>query len=255
MQRDIIEYEERYSEDAFGFEKYKVIFRRRKILEAINRYQPGAVLEIGCGLEPLFCYDKDRKYTVIEPSKKFYERALYLSRQNSHVTCIRGFFEETASALQERNERYDMVVCSALLHEVERPESLLKAIKEVCSGETIIHINVPNMYSMHRLLGVETGILSDIFDKSEGNIRLRQHTNFDLQKLKTMVEGNGMTVEEEGSYFVKPFSHRQMQEMMENQIINESVLEGLYRLAEHMPQFGSEIYVNCRVKGQQRNDK
>lgn len=111
------------------------------------------------------------------------------------------------------------------------------------------------MYSMHRLLGVETGILSDVFDRSEGNIRFQQHTNYDIQKLKTMVEENGMTVVEEGSYFVKPFSHRQMQDMMEKQIIDESVLDGLYKLAELMPQFGSEIYVNCRVKGQWQNDR
>ena len=250
MERDITEYEERYSEDACGFEKYKVIYRRRKILEVIDQYQPETILEIGCGLEPLFCYEKDRKFTIVEPSEKFYEWARRLSRQSSHVTCIRGFFEEAAGALQERNAVYDMVVCSGLLHEVERPQSLLKAIKKVSSRKTVIHINVPNMYSMHRLLGVEMRILSDVFDKSEGNIRLQQHTNFDIQKLKTMVEENGMAVEEEGSYFVKPFSHQQMQEMMERQIIDESVLDGLYKLAEYMPQFGSEIYVNCRVKGQ-----
>ena len=207
-------------------------------------------MEIGCGLEPLFCYEKDCRFTVVEPSEKFYERARHLSRQDSRVTCIRGFFEETVSDLQRRDEGYDMVVCSALLHEVERPETLLRAIKKVSGKKTVIHINVPNMYSMHRLLGVETGMLSDVFGRSEGNVRLRQHTNFDMRKLKTMVEENGMTVVEEGSYFVKPFSHWQMQEMMERQIIDDSVLDGLYKLAEYMPQFGSEIYVNCRVKGQ-----
>lgn len=47
---------------------------------------------------------------------------------------------------------------------------------------------------------------------------------------------------------MKPFSHNQMYEMMQSAIIDEKVLDGLYRLAEYMPEYGSEIYVNCKLK-------
>lgn len=247
MERNIIEYEVDYSNVAYGFEKYKIIYRRRKILEIMEEYQPKTVLEIGCGPEPLFCYVKDRKFTIVEPSDRFYKNAKKLSIQNSKVTCIKGFFEEVAHDLQKEGISYEMVVCSSLLHEVVEPEKLLEAIKMVCSQSTIIHLSVPNMHSVHRLLGVEMGILSDVYSKSEGNEILQQNTNFDLQKLKSMVEGHGMKIEGEGSYFIKPFSHGQMEKMVEQRIIDESVLEGLYKLTEYMPQYGSEIYVNCRA--------
>lgn len=50
--RDIDKYTQEYSKA--GFEKYQVAYRRRKLLEIINKYLPQRILEIGCGMEPLF---------------------------------------------------------------------------------------------------------------------------------------------------------------------------------------------------------
>ena len=69
--RDIEDYSKKYIIP--GFEKYKVIYRRRQLLEVIERYKPEKVLEIGCGKEPLFLYASDIHFTVVEPSDDFYE--------------------------------------------------------------------------------------------------------------------------------------------------------------------------------------
>lgn len=231
--RYIEDYSNAYIEN-YEFEKYKVYYRRKKILE------------IGCGLEPLFLYvNDDKEFTIVEPSEQFYNHAKKLSTYYKNVTCIKGFFEEEAEKLAEK---YDMIICSSLLHEVSAPHELLEAIKTVCNKDTVIHINVPNAYSMHRLLGVEIDILHDIHDKTENNIVMQQNTNFDMKKLKFVVENEEMEIIEEGSFFIKPFSHRQMQEMMHRHIIDERVLDGLYRMSKYMPEFGSEIYVNCKIQ-------
>ena len=49
-----------------------------------------------------------------------------------------------------------------------------------------------------------------------------------------------------GSYFVKPFSHAQMLKCVEQGIIDENILEALYKLTAYLPEYGSEIYVNYR---------
>lgn len=248
--RDIADYEKNYLIGNNGFEKYKVIYRRRKILEVIEQYAPKTILEIGCGLEPIFCYLKNceryHEITIVEPAEKFYEQAKLLSSENKNVICIKGFFEEIVDNLVGKS--YDMIVCSGLLHEVIEPEKLLNAIRKTCSENTIVHINVPNMYSIHRLLGVEMGIISDVFEASDANKEYQQNTNFDIKRLRTMIENNGLKVVEDGSYFVKPFSHHQMGVMMQQQIIDENVLDGLYHITKYMPQFGSEIYANCRIQ-------
>lgn len=241
-----MDYEKDYSSLVNGFEKYKVIYRRKKVLEIIDFFQPKSILEIGCGLDPLFCHVVGGQlFTIVEPSEKFYENARRLSMEKENITCIKGFFEEEVNKIV--GKKYDMVICSGLLQEVPDPIKLINAIKLVCDKNTVVHINVANMYSVHRLLGVELGILTDIFEQSEANKRLQQNTNFDMSRLQKMVEDSGLKIAEKGSYFVKPFSNDQMETMIEQHIIDDKVLEGLYNLSKHMPQFGSEIYVNCRI--------
>ncbi len=91
-------------------------------------------------------------------------------------------------------------------------------------------------------------IISDKFEESDNNKIFQQNTNFDLIKLKDIVEIQGLKVIEDGSFFVKPFSHKQMNTMMQQHIIDEKVLDGLFNLTKYIPQFGSEIYVNCKVE-------
>lgn len=245
MERDIKDYEEKYIKNEF--EQYKVIYRRRKIVEIIEQYHVENILEIGCGLEPLFCYiNKGGYFVTVEPASQMYENAKKLSEKYKNVVCIKGFFEEEIGNLPDVH--YDMVICSSLLHEVNDPLKLLAAIKKVCGRETIVHINVPNMNSLHRLLGVEMNIITDKFEASDNNKKFQQNTNFDLEKLMCMVENSGLKVIENGSYFVKPFSHEQMNTMMQQNIIDEKVLDGLYSITKYMPQFGSEIYVNCKTE-------
>lgn len=242
--RDIADYSDKYLLP--GFEEYKILYRRRKILEILSKWNPQKVLEIGCGSEPLFKFVKDISFTIVEPSDIFYTKAKEMAEQEEQgrVRCIQGFFEEVMDSL---TEDYDMIICSSLLHEVESPDNLLQAITKCANQNTVIHINVPNANSMHRLLGHAIGLLSNVHDMSETNIAFQQHNVFDINSLEQIISSNGLDVIEKGSFFIKPFSHSQMYEMMEKGILNDEVLDGLYRLGEDMPEFGSEIFVNCRL--------
>ena len=200
--RDIEDYSQKYLVP--GFENYKVYYRRKKILEIIDKYRPKHILEIGCGCQPLFQYVKNIPFTIVEPSLEFYNNAVSMAQkcQGSHVAFFKGFFEDVASELKEN---YDMIICSSLLHEVESPEQLLEAIRSVCSDNTIIHINVPNANSLHRLLGKEIGILRDVQDMTQNNIDFQQHRVFDMESLVATLSKNGLKVIEQGSFFIKPF--------------------------------------------------
>lgn len=241
--RDIEKYAKKYTIQSF--EEYKVFYRRKTILKQIQDHVPHSILEIGCGREPLFQYVQDVKFTVVEPARDFYDNALALSKGNGKVVCLQGFFEDIVEKL---SSEYDMIICSSLLHEVERPDKLLKSIAQVCSKSTIVHINVPNANSMHRLLGKEMGLLQDVHNMSKNNIDFQQNCVFDRRSLRNIVEGNGFEVIKEGSFFVKPFSHEQMYQMLEKGILDDAVMDGLYELGKYMPELNSEIYVNCRIK-------
>lgn len=75
---------DKYTDDYVGielkeFEAYQVKYRRRLVLEQIEKYRPKKILEIGCGMEPLFCYVKNADFTIIEPSEYFCQNAKKLA--------------------------------------------------------------------------------------------------------------------------------------------------------------------------------
>lgn len=240
--RDIKKYTKDYSQS--NFEDYQVMYRRKKVLEIIEKCHPQSILEIGCGLEPLFKYldySTYNKYIVIEPSEQFYQNACQLSAGNKKIECINDYFSASEKL---KNIKFDFIICASLLHEVEHPIELLKNIVSICAQDTLVHINVPNANSLHRLIAKEMGLIKDIHDMSERNKLYQQHTVYDIESLRKDVKMAGFNVLEEGSYFIKPFTHSQMYKMIECNIIDQTTLDGLYELEKHLPYYGSEIFVN-----------
>lgn len=142
----------------------------------------------------------------------------------------------------------DFLICSSLLHELEKPDDMLLAIHDSMDEKSVVHINVPNANSLHRILARDMRMISDVHSLSRQNIKLQQQTVFDLDSLISLVESCGFEVIDQGSYFVKPFTHKQMQQMLDEKIISEETLDGFYKLTEQLPVYGSEIFVNCRIK-------
>ena len=243
--RDIEKYTKDYNVP--NFEDYQLQYRRKKIMEYVNYYKPQNILEIGCGMEPLFQYINYHyeQYTVVEPSKEFYQNAVALSRCDERIECYNMYYGDGENNLEKT---YNMIICSGLLHEVPDSKEFVSAIKMNCNTDTIVHINVPNARSFHRLLAKEMGLIQDEHDMSERNILYQQHEVFDIEKLRCLLEEAGFKILQSGSYFIKPFTHAQMYEMMDKGIIDKKLLDGLYKMEKYMPDMGSEIYVNIRLE-------
>ena len=235
--------------DKLPFEAYQVEYRRKKVKELLLQNNHKTVLEIGCGMKPLFFDTKEvEKWVIVEPNKVFFENAKNFSNEN--IVCINNFFEETVEDIKRLNLEFDYVILSCLLHEVRQPQTLLKTIHSVCSEKTIIHINVPNAKSVHRLLAVEAGFIKSIYETSQTQKLMQQREQvYDLDSLKKEIEQAGFKILEGGSFFVKPFTHSQMQDCLDNKIFDLRVLDGFYNLIQFMPELGSEIYVQAKIKG------
>ena len=242
--RNIENYMEEYKKH--DFEEIQVSYRRKKVLEQINLYPHKSILEIGCGLMPIFNYFDDfETMTIVDPGIEFFENAKKLSRNKPQIKFIHGFFENTINELIKQN--YDIIIVSGLLNELERPNIFLKALKTVCSPNTVIHINVPNAMSLHRILAKEMGLIEDVTQKSETQIRLQQHSTFSMDSLIELVKKHQFKIIDHGSFFIKPFTHQQMHCMLNANIIDAKVLDGLYELTKYMQDYGSEIFVNCQI--------
>ncbi|MDA8950963.1 class I SAM-dependent methyltransferase [Pseudomonadales bacterium] len=242
--RNLDDYESKYiDKDHYDFEKFQIEFRRRNTLTLLNKNIHESILDIGCGMEPLFGYIDDyTSYAVVEPSDRFYDVAETLASGDKRISLFHDYIENIAVDV-----KYDFIIVSSLLHEVEDPEFILNAIKKLCHAKSVVYINVPNAKSFHRLLALEAGIISSIYSKSDNQIKFQQTHTYNLQKLEDLVIGSGYAVIESGSYFIKPFSHSQMRMLLANNVVSTEVLEGLENMIKYCPDLGSEIFLTCKL--------
>ena len=242
--RNLEDYEKKYNDkDHYDFERLQVEYRRKNTLTHLNKNAHSSILEVGSGIDPLFCYvDSYDEFTVVEPSAKFYEIAKKFKGDDNRISLYHDYIEKV-----NLDKKYDLIIISSLLHEIDNAQSILSAINKFCHSNTVVYINVPNAKSFHRLLALEAGIINNIYNKSDNQIKFQQTHTYDIDTLGELLEKSGFSIIESGSYFIKPFTHTQMRKLLDHNIITKDVLNGLDKMVKYCPELGSEIFMTCRL--------
>ena len=245
MSRGIDRYGKIYT--TLPFERRQAVFRREITTARICRYPHANILEVGCGLDPLASEFKDfKRLTVVEPFTKFADAARRLSRgdRGRKINVIEGFLENHVEAL--RKESFDFIVASGVLHEVPDPAAFLSSLVAVARSKTVTYVNVPNARSFHRLLAAEMKIIPDIYATSPTQKKLCQRL-YDMESLQRAVTDAGFRVIDSGYYAFKPFTHAQMEKLMQQRFLNKRMLDGLFNMCKHAPELGSEMFVELKL--------
>ena len=117
------------------------------------------------------------------------------------------------------------------------------------NSDTTIILTVPNANSFHRVLAYESGLIKNVYELSQTNLRHQIHNVYDMEELMTLVNevafarNKQAVFLERGSYFVKPLTHKQMTQCLSFGIFDEKILDGLNNMVKYIPDFGSEIYL------------
>ena len=240
--RDMADYVKQYR--SLPFEPIQIEYRRKLVLKQVELCRPKRLLEVGCGDQPLFTsLPSDMLISVVEPAQAFVDRARELAAGRSLVQVTQGLIESVALGDAE----FDMVVLSCVLHEVPDPSVMLAAIRRLCARNATLHVNVPNAHSLRHLLAVAMGLISSPDHKSDTQQRMQQRNRpYDTQSLRAELSASGFCVIEQGSFFVKPFTHSQMQTLVDIGFMTSAMLEGLDKLINWMPDMGSEIWANAQ---------
>ena len=242
--RNIEDYTDKYVEEPF--EDTMVNIRKKMVIEQCKQYTHKNILEIGCGMNPFFLDFNDyENMVIVEPSDSFVENARVLAeKQGKNIKIISGFLEEQINSIKELGITFDYIILSSVLHELDDPQRMLNAIRTLCGQKTVVHINVPNANSIHRLIAIEAGMIKDVYEPSNQMKKMQRRRIYDMKLLKDEIQMAGFDSIDSGSYFIKPFTHFQMQQCLDEGIINEKVLLGLEGIIKYMPEFGAGIYVD-----------
>lgn len=245
MAKSIKSYTEEYMKD-YGFEAEMVRYRRELLLERLAHYAPRKVVELGCGtdLQATGYHAQGGEWDhwiVVEPSLEFADCARHCGLPNMMV--IQDFFENVGSEILANP---NLLLCSGLLHEVPNVDLLIEAMRAQMGPETVLHVNVPNARSMHRQLAQAMGLIEDLKSISPRNAALQQPRVFDMQSLVAQFARHSLKVVHSGGYFVKPFTHQQMEPLVRH--LGRDVMDGLFALGKKEPDIASEIYVEVVIE-------
>ena len=196
-------------------------------------------------------------YTVVEPSplfcKKCYDDINCIGNKSVNYRVINDCFG--SDLLDEFDCKYDFIVISGLLHEIPDPVDIISAAMNLLEDSGVLHINVPNANSIHRLIAMHAGLIKDVHELSSANFKLQQQKVYDIELLKSDIDQAAKLCNfriefiSEGGILMKPFTHRQMEQILEMGIIDKTVMQGLKRMADAFPELASEIFVNIKKRG------
>lgn len=247
MSVDIEKYGEQYYKDYLNedFEFKMVYYRKKHVIELMTKYHARKILEIGCGMDPIFLsYPQYEQMTIVEPATIMYESAVTHAKGKKNITLIHDFVENSIEngVGELLNAEFDFILCLGLLHEVADPKKLLECVRKLCHKDTKLLVSTRNPKSMHLLLAYEAGIIPQLDVLSERAKSLQQQQPLDMEHMKKLLKCYNLDIIEEGSFFIKPFAHSQMKALLDNGIISPKVLDGLDNMTKYLPDMGAEIF-------------
>ena len=245
--RDLAEYQRAYTD--LPFEVIQAQFRRQHLLELVDEASPSYWMEVGCGLSPLFeDYPYGEKICVVEPTPLFFENAQKSAEDHKHIDIevINSRLEDLQGASSEMGEP-DVIILSALLHEVEDAQHFLNAARHHGGGNSLYIITVPNALSFHRLYGERLCPQQAKEAFSATQIGLQQKRIYDPDTLTASLVESGFKIQSLNPILFKPFTHAQMQALVDYEIFTIEQLHRLSQMAPELTEFGSEILVTAAL--------
>lgn len=233
-----------YSHDyeSIPFERIQEKFRRK----AVNRILSGMffdrALEVGCGLNSALTEVGFGTADVVEPMDLCITEA---SRKlgPDHLARIvfhKGLAEEVLQQSPDLTN-YDLIFALSIIHEVQDPEALLRAMRRALSTNGTIVITLTNTESIHRILGREMGAQGHSA-KTPMEIKMQQTTGaMSVVKLQELLAKCGLKASTMSTFFPKLLPHSEMQILFDKGVIDDSFLDQMFELGDALPLFGSEI--------------
>jgi len=188
------------------------------------------LLEMGCATGELtsLLVNHAERYDVVEGSSRNVE----VTRSRvPEATYFCELWENFAPP-----ERYSDVVLNCALEHVEDPVQTLSRARGWLEEGGVIHVVVPNADSIHRLVGVEMGIIEDRKSLSDSDVRIGHRRVYDLDGLLADLRAAGLEPVHWQGIFLKVVSNRQMLDW------DPALIHALHAVGQRFPNHCAELY-------------
>ncbi len=133
---------------------------------------------------------------------------------------------------------FDTVLLGHILEHVDHPQVAIDAaVRHLAPGGVLI-ADVPNADSVHRQMGVKLGLLQQVTDLNEADLRIGHQRVYRPSTFRAEFERRDLVILREGGYFLKFLSNAQLEK-----ILDDKQLIALFELGCDHPAIAADIYV------------
>lgn len=205
-------------------------------------------LELGCsnGYMTEMLSERLNKLDVIDGCEDFIKTTK--ERKLSNVTFIYSLFEEYSA--NKIDIRYDYVFATYVLEHISNVDDILKIIKGLLKPNGIFFCVVPNSRALSRQLALHMGLINDLKQLTENDLNHGHRRVYDRFSFNRDIENAGFKIISQGGILLKILANFQMDQLIDNKILQDEQLEGLYKLGFEYPDLCGSLFSICVI-----NDK
>jgi SAM-dependent methyltransferase len=178
----------------------------KRILRHIEGSKAESLLELGVGhgYTALLFSEAFRRHVILEGSSMVID--LFREKTKKDIEVVHTYFET-----YDTDEKFDVILMGFVLEHVDDPGLIVERYKKFLAPGGRLFIAVPNAKSMNRRLGVELGMIEDIYELNANDHAFGHQRQFCRDTLKDMLVTHGYKVTWEEGIYLKPLPLGYMQ--------------------------------------------
>jgi len=208
-----------------------VPFRLQVITKVIQTINATKILDVGCGngqfTKVLTIENPLLQLVCLEPNQKYVSEA----RKNltgKNVAVIESSFEDF-----QTKQTWDLCMFNGVLEHMNNP---IEALRKASTFAKYTFVIVPNAQSLHRIIGVELGLIPDIKYLAEADLKVGHKRYYDPSLLFSHFRKANLKIVDAGGICLKPLSNQQMLNW------SQSTFDLLHELGLKLPFYCAEIW-------------
>jgi SAM-dependent methyltransferase len=170
----------------------------KRMVERFRYCESLLELGIGHGFTAGIFNEACDRHVLIEGSQIVIDQ-FRTAHPNFKADLVFGYFEDF-----ETEERFDVIVMGFILEHVEDPGYLLDRYRKFLKPGGRLYVAVPNAKSMNRRLGVELGMIDDIYSLNENDHAFGHRRQYCLDTLRAELTRHGYSISHEEGIYLKP---------------------------------------------------
>ncbi|MBU1309936.1 MAG: class I SAM-dependent methyltransferase [Gammaproteobacteria bacterium] len=170
----------------------------KRIIERFGYCDRLLELGLGHGFTAQLFNAATAHHVIVEGSQLVIDR-FEAANPDLDVELVFSYFEEYESDIQ-----FDVIIMGFILEHVDDPELILQRYRKYLKPDGRIFVAVPNAKSMNRRLGLELGLITDIYSLNDNDHALGHKRQYCRDTLKMHLQNQGYKVVYEEGIYLKP---------------------------------------------------